>query len=96
MRTIPDSFTRQRVFYDLVKRVNNVAIYSLRYSRHGRIVGHDIFLIPRERERVLDGRTLSGGDGMPRNKAWGRSAWSYTTLAAAENKRQEVLLSVEK
>jgi hypothetical protein len=86
MKPLPLLICRNGVFYHQIKRTADTAIYALRYSAEGRIIGFDLFRVHREGQKLLRGKTIPAHERFPWNQEYGTSAWSYTTEAEALRK----------
>jgi hypothetical protein len=75
MKPLPRKLHRHGVFYEQVRRTEKVAMYSLRYTPVGPIIGFDVFRVLTRGERVVNGKTLPMGERFPPDSAFGVSAW---------------------
>ncbi|MDD5674862.1 MAG: hypothetical protein PHC61_11900 [Chitinivibrionales bacterium] len=100
IKPLPETFGKPGVVYGRVKRSASHAIYAIQYDEAGPVVGYDVVVARVEpeiafiadgehRERILTGKLK---EYYPESESWGRRAWSYTTLDAAESKFQELKL----
>jgi hypothetical protein len=61
-------------------------LYQLSYPPETRIIGYDVFRLSKVGERVIGGKTVVCGGGIPGSEAYGTSAWSYSILNSAQTK----------
>lgn len=102
IKKIEPSFRKQGVYYDLLLRNGDYAIFSLKYNTTGPIIGHDVVRIGK---RSLKSRnaleSLTGSkitvseydyfECYPKSSDWGTSAWSFNTFEAAKNKLDSII-----
>jgi hypothetical protein len=86
MKPLPEHLCRNGCYYDLVQRMADVAVYSLRYENGGPILGFDVFRVRRMGERVFKGKIIPPYEQWPPGEAYGRYAWSYDTEKTAMEK----------
>ena len=91
MNTLPEKFNFAGSCYRLVTRNDKAAVYSLSYPPSERTIGFDTFTIHRRAPRIIKGKLIAGGEGLPRPEDYGYSAWSYGTLEAAMQKYRALI-----
>lgn len=90
MKLLPITLTRRGVYYSQVKRSKTAALYSLRYEPAGPIIGYDAFKVQCIGESVFRGKTMPPYEKFPADSDYGSSAFSYSTIEAAEKKYTEI------
>ena len=91
MKTLKQKISRSGSFYDLINRIGDIAMYSMSYTPLGETIGFDVFVVRKDKERVLNGKILSGGERFAKNNEYGVSAFSFSTLERAEKKFGEMV-----
>ncbi len=95
IKPLPEHLHRRGVYYDLVKRTGNVAIYSLRYSQGKRIVGFDVFRVLVRKGGAFRGKILPPYEQFPIDSAYGQTAWSFDTEKTANRKFDQLVGAVK-
>jgi hypothetical protein len=90
MKPLPEKIHRNGVYYEQIKRTDRAALYSMRYEQRGTIIGFDVFRIIRQGGGLFKGKLYPPYEQFPPNTAYGSTAFSFTTLEAAEKKYSEI------
>lgn len=96
IKRLPDEIKRKGVFYKLVKREKDVAIYSLAYSvTFKRIIGYDCVKVRKYAPNYnlpkyanYNGKKWGIVERLPSDEEFGRYGWSYDKLESADKKFQ--------
>ena len=84
MLELPKTLTKNKLFYEQVKRTDKIAMYSLRQSPGGNIVGYETFLIKVDEEREVFGKVYPEREHFPGNEEFGEIAWSWISREKAD------------
>lgn len=84
MKTLPTSTHRHGVYYSLVRREGSIAMYSLRYTPCGPIVGFDVGRVAVIPSRTFKGQIIETYEQFPLSEQFGTSWWSWTSRAKAD------------
>lgn len=76
MKQLPQTVTKSIFTYELTARTEKVAIYAQRISENGKLVGHEVFIIPKYQDREIHGTVVPAHEGFPGDNAFGVAAWS--------------------
>jgi hypothetical protein len=91
MKRLEEVIISKKCIRTLIKRNENIAVYSLRYTENpDLIVGYDIFKIQISPQEIVFGKNYEERETYPSNGQYGTSAWSYTTLEAVDKKYGEL------
>lgn len=94
MVKLADSITKNQVLYELIKRNDDFAIFSLKYPNAEdpkKIVGYNTIIIQKYPEQYIREKLYPPREKFPHKETWEKKAWSYSTLEAAEKKYNELL-----
>lgn len=87
MTPLPETKSKNGCYYRLVHRTEKAALYSLRYSPEGPIVGYEVFIVRFVGEsRLPNGAPMAAHEKFPSNEDFGKTAWAYTTVKTAMEK----------
>lgn len=88
MNKLPKTFSKRGFDYELINRVEDVAIYRLR--RNG--IDHlEVFRILSHDGISIAGKSIPASEYVPSDKQWGTYGFSYRCQKRAENKFHELL-----
>jgi hypothetical protein len=90
MQTLGAKFRMKGCFFDLAKRENVVAIFALQYVEDGPVIGYDTVVIQVASAGEIMGKQYPERERMPYSEEYGRYAWSFNRLKAAEKKFAEL------
>jgi hypothetical protein len=94
IRELAKRFRSYNIFYKQVARAGRLAIYSLKYSVTGAIVGFDVVRVQcttlerynglfRDTSKRIRGNPDDIVETYPSARQWGYAGWSFTTYPAA-------------
>jgi len=93
MKTIPQTFTTPGYQHQLVRRSDDIAIYSQLHKETGNIIAYEIMVVRKAQKAGVThfGGVVSIGDeNLPTARTWGQDGWTVRTLADAERKFSEI------
>jgi hypothetical protein len=90
MKQLPPQKTKNGCYYTLIKRSDRVAIYDQRYSKFGKVVGYEVFIIKTQPDYYIEGNLIKAHELFPHKEAFGKTAWSANTFGAAIKKFREL------
>jgi hypothetical protein len=76
MKQLPQILTKNIFTYTQIRRNEKVAIYEQRISENQRLVGHEVFVIPKYEDREIAGVFIPAHEGYPGDNAFGVYAFS--------------------
>lgn len=102
---LPKTKSKNGYAYRLVRRSANAAIYEQKIEKEingdvGKVVGYEVFvisvgkpysLVQKHGKKKGQVYNYPAAEKFPGNEDFGKSAWSYTSLEAANNKFNEIM-----
>lgn len=85
MKTLPEQFRKNELPYTLIKRNDVVALYGVGGTYTDKILHYEVCEIYHRPERMIQGRTIGAGEGLPTDERFGRD------LSRAIVSREEAL-----
>jgi hypothetical protein len=97
IKKLPEKFRSFGVFYTLVQRTGNIAIYNLKFSPVSAIVGFNVIKVQcttlerynglfRDTSKQLQGNPGDIIESYPSSLMWERFAWSFDSIPEAREK----------
>lgn len=90
---MPNVFLKNGYKFELVKRVDDVAIFSQHMD--DQIVAYEVFEIRKQQENEFNGIKYDAKEKSPANEQWGQNAYTVGTIGRAEIRMQEILESIK-
>src|SRR5438093_13044762 len=90
MTPLPASISKAGFELTLIKRVGRLAIY--RQHLPGGNPDHDAYevILPQSRNTNYSGQPIEPYEGYPAAESWGKKAWTFTSLAGALRKLEQL------
>lgn len=84
MNILPINLRKNGFDYTQILRQGNKAIYEQTYTEI--VAYYEVFKIRTQPEKILRGNLIQSGEVFPGNEDFGKTAWSFKTLAKAMDK----------
>ncbi|HMT75797.1 MAG TPA: hypothetical protein PKA77_17115 [Chitinophagaceae bacterium] len=72
-------------------RQDDIAIYETTTPESGRVIGYEVFIIQKNKSRVIAGQQIAASESTPSNEQWGKSGWTHWLKSAAMEKATVLL-----
>lgn len=96
MKPLPNTYSKNGFHYELVVRDGPYAIFKQRLRPGAGCLAYEVIKIKCLKEAVMFGRTIEAHEVGPSNEDFGKSGWTYPTLARAKEKFRQLIEQVEK
>ena len=85
MKTLPETFGKNGLHYQLIRRTDRVVLYQLLFD--GECVGWEVARIFIQREHILNGHTIQAAEVLPSNEKFGTEGLKTKSQAFHANSR---------
>lgn len=89
MKTLSEKFSRNGFLFEQVRRTESAAIYKKRKGCCD--WSFEVIRIRTRKEREAFGTTFEAGEFYPSSEEWGVHGWTYTDLAGAERRLEDLV-----
>lgn len=90
-RPLPGVVWKKHHVYELEKRTDDVAMYRQIDRKTNQVIGYEVFIVQRRKERTINGKVLPAVEVYPVDKDFGMTAYAPSTLAHAEVRYQQLI-----
>lgn len=81
---LPKTLSKNGLFYQQLNRTDKAAMYAVRTTHTGNIVGYETFIIKIDKAATKFGRQYPNREHFPSNEEFGIIAWSWINRKDAE------------
>ena len=89
IQKLPEQLTRVGNQYQLFKRGNQTLVYA-EVNSEGKHLAYEVFQIKIQKAGEMFGKWYPARERFPGSEAFGKWAWSYSTMEAAQVKFEEL------
>lgn len=86
MKILELQFKKNGYDHRQIFRQDDIAIYETATPESGRVIGYEVFIIQKNKSRVIAGRQIDANESTPSNEQWGKFGWTYGQKSAAMGK----------
>lgn len=91
---LPKIYNKYGYLYELIKRVDDVVIYSQKTS--GKIIAYEVFEIRKQKASSWGNVLFEAKEMSPSSESWGKNAFTVKTILRAEILMKQILENIEK
>lgn len=91
MRLLPETFALDGFTFRLLKREGKVALFEKMAPWSDRKFYEVVIVQTHEPTTFPTGQTYPARESMPHSEQWGQAGWSYSDLAMAEQKVEDLV-----
>ncbi len=91
MKPLEKHYKKNGYAFNLVTRIDDVAIYEQIIPEIGRIGGYEVFRVVKHPEKNINGRIIEARESTPSNEQWGVLGFSVSSISEAKARMAQLL-----